>query len=60
MLEFVTMETHVNASVKKACKVVGGQRAMAIALGIAAVQVNQWVTAYFTERDRSFHANVTK
>ncbi len=44
MLEFPTMQTHVNASVKKACKVVGGQRAMAIALGIAAVQVNQWVT----------------
>ena len=44
MLEFVAMENHVKASVKKACKVVGGQRAMAIALGIAATQVNQWVT----------------
>ena len=44
MLEFPAMETHVKASVKKACKAVGGQRAMAIALGIAATQVNQWVT----------------
>jgi DNA-binding transcriptional regulator YdaS (Cro superfamily) len=38
------METNVNASVKRACKAVGGQRALAIALGIADAQVNQWVT----------------
>ena len=44
MLQFVTMETHVKASVVKACKAVGGQRVMAIALGIAATQVNQWAT----------------
>ena len=44
MLEFAAMETHVKASVKKACKAVGGQRAMASALGIGASQVNQWVT----------------
>ena len=44
MLEFSTMETNVNASVKRACKAVGSQRALAIALGIAVAQVNQWVT----------------
>ena len=44
MLEFPTMQTHVNASVKRACKAVGGQRALANALGIADAQVNQWVT----------------
>lgn len=38
------MKTHVKASVMKACKAVGGQRAMASALGIGAPQVNQWVT----------------
>ena len=38
------METHVIASVKRACKVVGGQRALADALGISASQVNQWTT----------------
>lgn len=38
------METNVNASVKRACKAVGSQRALAIALGIAVAQVNQWVT----------------
>ena len=38
------MQTHVNAYVKRACKAVGGQRALANALGIADAQVNQWVT----------------
>jgi len=38
------METHFNASVKRACKAIGGQRALANALGIADAQVNQWVT----------------
>ena len=38
------METNVNASVKRACKAVGSQRALAMALGIAVAQVNQWVT----------------
>lgn len=37
------METNVNASVKRACKAVGGQRALAIALGIDA-QVRPVVT----------------
>ena len=37
------MKSHVKASVQKACKVVGGQRVLATALGISDSQVNQWV-----------------
>lgn len=37
------MKKNVNAPVRKACKAVGGQRALAIALGIDPSQVNQWV-----------------
>ena len=44
MLEFLAMETHVKASVMRACEVVGGQRVLSDALGISPAQVNQWVT----------------
>ena len=37
------MKSNANATVKKACKFVGGQCALAIALGIDPSQVNQWV-----------------
>ena len=37
------MEFNAKASIKKACKVVGGQCVLAIELGIDPSQVNQWV-----------------
>jgi len=44
MLQFLVMKTRVKATAKRACKIVGGQRALADALDISAAQVNQWVT----------------
>lgn len=43
VLQLSAMKSNANAPVKKACKVVGGQCALAIALGLDPSQVHQWV-----------------
>lgn len=42
MLEFFAMKTIVIASVKQACNIAGGQRALARVLGVSSALVYQW------------------